>query len=205
MHSAKHIRWSGLLAMVGGVIWTGSWILSHFTEDCTRAVLGLSECGWSRMRDPAMLFFMAGLVGFYARQAGKTGKLGKTGFIIGLAGLGTMLIGNVIEFWVGALLYADVPGEFKPTDHLGWAIVIVGFVVVSIGFILLGVATLRAKVLPGWRGALPLIIGLMITSGMLLAFGIGEAGLVISFLSFGLGWLVLGYVLWSDRSEQKAA
>ena len=82
---------------------------------------------------------------------------------------------------------------------------IVGFVVMPIGFILLGVATLRAKVLPGWRRALPFIIGLMITSGMLLAFGIGEAGLVISFLSFGLGWLVLGYVLWSDRSEQEVA
>ena len=116
-----------------------------------------------------------------------------------------MLIGNLIEFWVGPLLYDDVPGEFKPTDHLGWAMVIVGFLVVPIGFILLGVATLRAKVLPGWRRALPLIIGLMITSGMLLAFGIGEAGLVISFLSFGLGWIVLGYALWSDRSEQKVA
>lgn len=185
MHSAKLIRWSGLLAMVGGVIWTGSWILK--AQDRldvpaaihTGAVLAL------------MLFFMAGLAGFYARQAGKTRKLGKTGFIISLAGLGTMLIGNLIE--VG----------FKPTDHLGWAMEIVGFVVMPIGFILLGDATLRAKVLPGWRRPLPLIIGLMITSGMLLVFGIGEAGLVISFLSFGLGWLVLGYVLWSDRSEQK--
>ncbi len=199
MDSAKLIRWSGLLAMVGGVIWTGSGILNWFAAQDrlevpaaihTGAVLGL------------MLFFMAGLAGFYARQAGKTRKLGKTGFIISLAGLGTMLIGNLIEVWGGSLLYAVVPGEFKPTDHLGWAMEIVGFVVVSIGFILLGVATLRAKVLPGWRRALPLIIGLMITSGMLLAFGIGEAGLVISFLSFGLGWLVLGYVLWSDRSEQ---
>ena len=191
MHSAKLIRWSGLLAIAGGVIWTASWILNWFTRDATRAVLGLSERGWRRMLDPAMLFFMAGLAGFYARQAGKTRKLGKTGFIISLAGLGTMLIGNLIE--VG----------FKPTDHLGWAMEIVGFVVMPIGFILLGVATLRAKVLPGWRRPLPLIIGLMITSGMLLVFGIGEAGLVISFLSFGLGWLVLGYVLWSDRSEQK--
>jgi len=87
MHSAKLIRWSGLLAIVGGVMWTGSWILNALAGHGTGAVLGLSERGWRRLLDPAMLFFMAGLVGFYPRQLGKTRKLGKTGFIIGLAGL----------------------------------------------------------------------------------------------------------------------
>ena len=202
MTTQKLIRWSGALAMLGGAIWILSSVMNAFTHDGARAVLGLSELGWRRMVDPGMLFFMAGLAGFYARQGGKTGKLGKTGFIIGLAGLVTMLIGNVIEYWVGPLLYDYVQGEISPAEHLGWAIVTVGWlVVVPIGFILLGVATLRAKVLPGWRRPLPLIIGLMIPSGMLLAFGIGEAGVVISFLLFGLGWIVLGYALWSDRSK----
>lgn len=173
------------MAMLGGAIWTTSWILNSFTEDGTRAVLGLSERGWRRTLDPALLFFMAGLLGLNARREGRAGKLGKLGFVISLVGLAAMLAGNVTEFWIGELLYVDVPGEFEPTDQLGWGIMGAGFMILLVGFILFGIATFRTNVLSGWKRVVPLIAWI----------------LMAMFFPFGLGWMVLGYALWSERVD----
>ncbi len=96
MRSSNLIRSSGLLAVLGSVMWTATWILV-FTADGTREVLGFSERGWrTLLLNPAMLFFMTGLVGFQAKQAGRSGAVAKGGFIICLLGLGTMLLGNIV-------------------------------------------------------------------------------------------------------------
>lgn len=171
--------------MLGGAIGTTSWILNWFTEDGTRAVLGLSERGWRRTLDPALLFFMVGLLGLNARRDGRGGKLGKLGFVISLVGLAAILAGNVTEFWIGELLYVDVPGEFEPTDQLGWGIMGAGFMILLVGFILFGIATFRTNVLSGWKRVVPLIAWIL----MAMAF------------PFGLGWMVLGYALWSERAD----
>lgn len=81
MLSSNLIRSSGLLAMLGSVLWTAAWILV-FTADGTREVFGFSERGWrTLLLNPAMLFFMAGLVGFHAKQAGRSESLERGGFV----------------------------------------------------------------------------------------------------------------------------
>ena len=208
MSSSKLIRQSGLLAMVGGAIWTTSWILNSLTEDGTRAVLGLSERGWRRALDPAMLFFMAGLVGLYARHKRHSGKLLKAGFIITFVSLVTMLAGNVLEWWVRDFIYARGP-EHHRLGSLGWTISGLGFMIQPVGFILLGVATLKAKVLSGWRGVLPLILGLIpvvwILVGVMVMLVSDARSASVIFLSmiflFGLSWIALGYALWSERAD----
>jgi hypothetical protein len=58
--------------------------------------------------------------------------------------------------------------------------------------VLLGTATLRARVLPRWRGILLLVAVL----GIPVYFALGSYGGAIL---YGLVWLALGYGLWSER------
>jgi len=74
-------------------------------------------------------------------------------------------------------------------------------VLLAAGLMLLGFATIQAKVLPRWASVLPLIIGLLLASGFLVALTIGEWGFGIIILALGLGWVLLGYVLWADQAE----
>ena len=202
MLSSNLIRWSGLLAVLGGVLWTAPWILVAFTAEGTRDVFGFSERGWrTLLLNPAMLFFMAGLVGFHSRQAGRSGSSGKSGFVICLLGLGTMLVGNIIEFWVSEPFYG--------TQQPGWAMRGVGFLLLPIGLLLFGIGTLRASVFSGWRRVVPfgfgLILSLLTLSGvalMLLSGSRSQEGFLRALLlSIAAGWAVLGYALWSGKDK----
>jgi hypothetical protein len=62
----------------------------------------------------------------------------------------------------------------------------------TLGLMLLGAATLRAGVLPRWCGVL-LIVAVL---GIPIYFALGNYG---GALLYGLLWLALGYVLWSQR------
>ncbi len=142
MSSSKLERWSGLLAMLGVAIWVTSWGFNGFTEDGTVSVLGFSERGWRRVMDVGTIFLMASLVGFHGRRRGRHGNLGLAGFFISFAGLGTILVGNVIEFWVGDLLYGQHSG-FVPTDHIGWVIFLLGHMILFGGLFIVGVSNVR--------------------------------------------------------------
>ena len=95
--------------------------------------------------DPATLLLMAGLFGFHRRMRPRYGRLGLAGFVTTQCGLGALLIGNFIEFWVGDWLYVDTPGEFKPTDHMGWVVFLLGVAIALIGLLVAGVALLRTR------------------------------------------------------------
>ena len=70
---------------------------------------------------------------------------------------------------------------------LEWIVFPVGTSAVLIGFVLYGAATLQARVLPRWCR-----IGIIVGPFMFL---LGEFGGIM----FGLLWLALGYMLWSQR------
>lgn len=200
MPSSKLIRSSGLLALLGGVLWTATWFVV-FTADGTRDVLGFSERGWrTLLLNPAMLFFMAGLVSFHAKQAGRSESLAKGGFVICLLGLGTMLLGNIGEFWVSELFYG--------TQEPGWAMMGVGLLLLPIGLLLFGIGTLKARVFSGWRRAVPLVFGALLAFLILIGVALillsgprqkGFLGVLVS--SIAAGWAVLGYALWSDNGK----
>lgn len=204
MRSSNLIRSSGLLAVLGSVMWTATWILV-FTADGTREVLGFSERGWrTLLLNPAMLFFMIGLVGFQAKQAGRLEAVAKGGFIVCLLGLATMLLGNIVEFWVSEPLYG--------TQEPGWAMMGAGLLLLPIGLLLFGIGTLKARVLSGWRRVVPigfgLILALLILSGIALILVSGSGSqkgfLGVVILIIGAGWAVLGYALWSDNGTSGA-
>ena len=191
MASAKLNRRGGLFAMLGSLLWTVGWILTAFAGGGTGA-----ERRWRTLLvNPAMLLFMAGLAGFHARQAVRSGQLGKTGFAVCLLGTGTMLLGNVVEFWVSEYFYG--------TQRPGWVMMGVGLIMLPAGFVLLGIGTLRARVFTGWRRAVPLGFGLMLALLVIVTVaqppneGVLGAILVV----IALGWTALGYALWSEKAE----
>ena len=126
----------------------------------------------------AQLLMLGGLVGLYARQSRVYGRLGATGFYAAFVGTALWAFGNL--------------GGIPDFGIVGFAnaIYFLGFPLMNIGLLLLGIATLRARVLPRWSGP-ALIIGLV----ALWVLGGNGGGLV-----FGLVWVVLGFALWPDRS-----
>lgn len=196
MTPSRLIRWTGLAAMLGAAVWWTSWILNIFTRDGTVAVLELSERGWRTVTNPALLSFIGGLAGLAAAHASRARKLVIVGFLTTLLGLVAMLAGNVMEFWVA--------------EDLGGFMSLFGLLVHPIGLILFGISTLKTNVLPRWARPIPLgfgaILGLMLTVAMVrLAAGIDvqEKLLAAVIMTIGLGWMVLGYALWSGLSARK--
>lgn len=186
MKSSDFIRWGGLAALLAGVAWAASGIV-HF-------VMVYPEAGAGPLGSTAMYLIesahavaeagmLGALLGLRARQAPAYGRLGTAGFIV--AFLGTALLCAIT---VIAIITHDALGEaflssVFVSGMLGWLV----------GFPLLGVATLRAKVLPRWCGVL-LLAYVPLVVFLLSSYGWGG-------IALGLLWVALGYALVSERSK----
>ncbi len=71
----------------------------------------------------------------------------------------------------------------------------------AVGRVLLGIATMRAGVLPRWAGLLILVGAVLNLVNFPLSGVIGGIVLLVAFVLFalGLGWI--GYVLWTAKGE----
>lgn len=184
MSSAGFIRWSGLAAMLGGVLWVVLWTIEGakpvapaggYRPDYERFNL------WSGL---ALLLMIMGLTGAYLRQIRQTGWIGHMGFALP---------------WIGAALMGG--GRLGQALDMGsvWVLVILGAFALSIGTILFGIATLRTRVLPRSPGVL-LIVG-----ALMLFLTDPENQRAFLALPFGIAWAWLGYVLWTGSREREAA
>ena len=171
--------WSGLLAMAAGA----SMLLAPFLhpEDPRSAA-------WV----PAHLLYFATLiavllvlVGVFARQLPRSGRLGSAGFLVAFVGTSMMLMEGREH------LFSHDFGGGTPVGL--WQLIATSFVF-GLGYVLLGLAVFRAGVLPRAAGVL-LALG-----GPIVAFSppIGiEAVLIVGHALFGAGLVWLGYALWS--------
>jgi hypothetical protein len=123
----------------------------------------------------AWLLQVIGLVGFHTLQKRNYGRIGQGGFYTFIVGAPTQALGLL-------LLLAG-------SETLSELLIGVGGVGILIGLVLYGAATLQARVLPRWCG-IALIVSLPVTI-LLGAYG----GIL-----FGVVWIALGYVLWTQRS-----
>ena len=124
----------------------------------------------------AMLLEVVGLLGFHALQGRNYGRIGRAGLYTSIGSL------VIFEF----LLLASLVGGDVGLDWL----VAVGVLGLLVGLALYGAATLQAKVLPRWCGILFIIL---MPVGILL----GDLQPIWG----GLGWLALGYALWSHSGS----
>ena len=176
------VRWGALAAMVSGVLWIAGGLLHLAYPQDPPGALGyfLNYLG-TAIFSGAYLAMLVGLVGLHARQVESYGRLGTAGFFLAFAGAALAFVGQATS------------GIFPNNGALGWLFsdsgfgFLVGLLLVSLGLVLMGVATLRARVLPRWCGVG--LIALVVFSA-LGAFG--------GFVVVGLIWLALGYTLWSQ-------
>lgn len=172
------VRWGGLAAMLDGILWVVNDLGGRLSPDpddwdCNSSYDYLTNA----IDSTAFLLLVVGLVGLHARQAGRYGPVGTTGFFAAFVG--------------AAMVGVATPAEHcLALDILGLFVYLPGVLLLSIGMLLLGIATVMAGVLPRWCGV-ALIVGVLA-----LFFAAEDGGMVV----LGLVWLAVGYVLWSGRS-----
>lgn len=183
--SSNLIRWGGLAAMLGGLLWI---VAAIITASKPRGCIGPAECDVMAMRDTsdvapllllALLLSAVGLAGMVIR-AWNTGRLDRLGQVsVALCAVGVILL--VLGMGLNAI------------SEVFWALVPLGGLALVIGLALVGIGALRMEALPRWAAVL-LVIGSL---GML-GFNDQNAQVLMA-IPFGIGWVAVGYALWSGR------
>lgn len=202
------IRWSGLAAIAGGLIFAGIQPI-HPADELTSVTTPL----WTviiGLKFAMCLFFLIGFAGIYARQAEKAGWLGFVGFAL-LTVSWFLQTGFVfVELFVLPIVASVLPGFVDSAlgianGHPGamdigalvptYAVVGVCYL---LGGLVFGIATVRAAVLPRWP-ALMLAFAAIITPAAAL---LPHAQQRYSAVPMGIAMIWLGYSLWSERRRK---
>lgn len=199
------IRWAGLSAVAAGIIFAG--IQPIHPPDVVASVTTNAWAIITPLKTGMAFLFLVGIAGLYARQVGKAGWLGLTGFlmlsvswamnlafIFAEAFIFPPLAASNPEFVDGLL--AVVSGRTSTVD-LGALPALFGAVGIlyMLGGLLFGIATVRARVLPRWGGILLATASALTPLAALLPHHIQRFAAVPVGLS--LAWL--GYTLWAER------
>ncbi len=180
------IRWAGLAAMVGGVLWalwTVGFNFVGYGEPGTPAYERYEA--YNRVLPLALLPVVAGFLGLHAAQRRSYGWLGRAGLVTALVGLALAICGSVGEFWV----FTTQPYGESNGRATSWAIYLLGHLVLAIGSVLFGIATVRARVLARKPAMTFAVLG---GFAVLPFFGA---------LVFAIPFAWLGYALWSGKGE----
>jgi hypothetical protein len=144
--SSKLIRWGGSAMMLGGLLW----VLTYVVEIIIGVTAGeaaynradpsasLLEWLWPAFFMGAIFFLGIGLLGVWARLQGRAKILGLLGALLACVA--------IVAASINLVMLTGITGAPTASDDLGF----LGVVGTLGGSILLGIATLRAKVLPRW-------------------------------------------------------
>lgn len=183
-------RWSGLLAIAAGAYM----VLLPFVHPSD--AVGTRSAAWVPVHlgyFAALIAVQLALVGIFARQLERAGRLGLTGFLTAFVGTAMMLLEGREH------LFAHDFGQGTPVGL--WQLILASFLF-SVGYVLLGVAIVRAGVLPRGAGAM------LAAGGPIVAFSppIGLfAVLVVGHALFGAGLAWAGYALFADQARSFGA
>jgi hypothetical protein len=199
------IRWSGLAAVVAGIIFAG--IQPIHPADVVESVTTSAWAAITTAKTAMCLLFLIGITGIYARQVSKAGWLGLAGFVLlGLSWwLQTAFV--VAEAYILPVLATDnakfVDGllgisHSRPSEvDLGALPMIYNLgvgVPYMLGGVLFGIATFRAGVLPRWAAGLLAITALVTPAAALLPHHIQR----LVGIPFGVAIACLGFALWYE-------
>ena len=197
MSSARLIRWSGVALALGGIaialfvlalVPIGGFDAGGKAENTLTGIYRLSH-GLHILGAVLALF---GLVGLYGRLKDRTGWLGLIGFVLAFVGTSLFVgLGMIAEFIV-PVLAVSAPPLLDPAGPLGASSPLfpLTFLPFLVGYILLGIATLRAGVLPRWSGLL------LIIAAVLFALPVPWPVPVAGAIAYGAGLIWLGSALW---------
>ena len=182
---AALIRGSGLLAVAAGAsMMLAPWIHPESPQSAAWVPVHL-------LYFATVMAIQLVLIGIFAGQLRRAGRLGVIGFLAAFLGTAMGLLEGREH------LFSQDFGQGTPAGL--WQLILTALVF-SVGYILLGVAISRAGVLPRAAG---LVLAI---SGPIVAFsppiGIFTV-LVVGHAVFGLGLAWAGYALWSERGPAK--
>ena len=163
MSSSDLIRWGGLAAVLGGVMWVAMGLLAIITVNSEARYM-------DALFIVTLLLVLGGMVGLHALQKENYERIGRAGFYLVIVGSLAMALSLVV-------LLAG-------SEALEWLAALGSFGLL-IGFVLYGAASLQAKVLPRWCGV-GLIVGLPAT------IFLRDYGLILfGILWLALGYMLL--------------
>jgi hypothetical protein len=199
-------RWSGIACILAGVLLALATLI-HPSRETPEIILEqelrLVAAHW--LTTFSFGFLLLGLPGLYAAQSERAGRLGLVSFLMVFFGTLFFAVSNNYGF-IAPVLAAQAPAmldainAYPPVITLN-SLLAVGF---FLGFIFFGIATLRARVLPGQAGVL-IAIGspLQLVGGVLSQFVFEPLFIVVILgalaLALGLTWA--GYSLWSHKQN----
>lgn len=187
MSSRTLYRLSGISLLIGSLLLIIGDIPGFFIgNDQASTIFTIS----SLARLIGAMLIASGLPCMYARFAERSGVLGLVGFTCTfffiLVGMATEAILTFIFPFLAA--HGLLSGGPPP---LGLLIFFsVGDLLGLLGGILLGIAVLRAAVLPRWAGAFLIVGGILFSIGSVLRLPIAEVGLML--FAVGLAWFAVG-------------
>lgn len=198
------IRWSGLALALSGVPLvvvavfhpnifhtgftaasaTGSWVVLHL------------------LAAAAMVLTLFGVVGLYARQAGRLGGLGLYGLLLAVPGIVVVACVVYLEAIAMPVLAAQAPALLALDGPLLGSVLLRATAALAagypVGLILLGIATWRAGILPA-GAAITFTVGtasFSVFEGLFVPV-LGIASTVL--FAAGCGWL--GHAIWSAAPD----
>jgi hypothetical protein len=199
--SSRLESWGGSAAILGGALYLVTFgmvylIYNLFAKQAKGTFVG-SHAFIHMFDTPMFVFLLVGAVGLYLRQREVFGLIGKAGFYLTAFGFSLGIVGGamiiVIGLTVGEKATMGVPDMIA---HM------LSHVFYALGSILLGIATLRA-------GILPKAAAILMAIGPVWLFAMFGVGLNQSFLlllppviATALGWMWLGYALISEKKRE---
>lgn len=196
------IRWSGLALAVSGVPPVVATILHPNIYQTGLAAAALHTPTWTLIHLFAivgMFLTLIGLTGLYARQADRLGALGLIGLLLVVPGIAAIACLTYAEAAIVPVLATEQPRLLAwdgPLVTSGLLRATAGFAAAyAIGLFLLGLATLRARVLPR-RGAIAVVVGTPAVA-IFAGFFVPVLDIVATAL-LAAGFLALGWDLWSS-------
>jgi hypothetical protein len=196
-------RWGGSAAILGGVLYLVTFgmvylIYDLFAEQAKGTFVG-SHAFIHIFDTPMFVFLLLGAAGLYLRQREVFGFIGKAGFYLTAFGFSLGIVGGAMIIVIGLTV-----GEKATLGVPDMIAHVLSHVFYAMGSILLGIATLRA-------GIMPKAAAILMAIGPVWLFAMFGVGLNQSFLLLlpvivtALGWMWLGYALISEKKREPLA
>ena len=204
------IRWTGLSALVAGIIFAG--IQPIHPPDVLSSVTTSEWAIIISLKLAMCLLFLIGITGIYARQVERAGWLGLAGFLLLTLSWWLQTAYVFAEAFILPVLATAAPqfvdsflgiARGNPGENIGAlpAIYSLGIgIPYMLGGLLFGIATLRAGILPRWPAGLLAVAAALTPAAALLPHAIQR----FAAIPVGLALAWLGYALWSERRKQAA-
>ena len=182
MTPSNLLRWGGLAALIGGVLYAVTGIMSLFAPQ-EEVFNSFTDYLIEVLFVLALLGTLLAIAGLHVLHRERYGRLGAAGSL-------TAFVGHAL------LLVAAIATTLAGREALDM-VFFLGSLAALVGLVLLGATTLRARVLPWWCGAL-LIAGLPL-SVVLDVTARGSGGILL-----GVVWALVGYALLATTGGSSA-